>query len=304
MQSLVSFPQMQGSSYSLWSVCLCLLFCAGCGLTPAASRHDRLPPDRGQVGRSPEQSTFVTQVYPSADALPENLLKFYLHFSAPMSRGDSYRHIRLVQQNGAVVELPFLELDQELWDRRQKRLTLLLDPGRIKRGLKPHDEVGPILKPGQRYTLEIDAHWLDAKSVPLVRSFRKTFRVLEHDVQSPDPHRWRVTSPYADTREPLSVTFSEPLDHALLLRLLSVRDPGGEILDGEFRITSNETRCQFTPARPWEAGSYRLVVDTLLEDLAGNSIARPFEVDLQKAASSSPPPRRVDIPFSVPVDSS
>ncbi|MCH7864908.1 MAG: hypothetical protein IIC56_06820, partial [Proteobacteria bacterium] len=105
----------------------------------------------------------MTQVYPSADVLPENLLKFYLHFSAPMSRGDSYQHIRLVRQNGSVVDLPFLELDQELWDRRQTRLTLLFDPGRIKRGLKPHEEVGPALKPGRRYTLEIDAHWLNAE---------------------------------------------------------------------------------------------------------------------------------------------
>ena len=40
--------------------------------------------------------TIVSQVYPTADSLPENLLKFYLHFSAPMSQGNVYSHIHLL----------------------------------------------------------------------------------------------------------------------------------------------------------------------------------------------------------------
>src|SRR5439155_1979884 len=30
----------------------------------------------------------IVRVYPTADKLPENLLKFYIHFSAPMQHGD------------------------------------------------------------------------------------------------------------------------------------------------------------------------------------------------------------------------
>ncbi len=33
-------------------------------------------------------SARVAQVYPSGSVLPENQLKFYVHFSAPMSRGE------------------------------------------------------------------------------------------------------------------------------------------------------------------------------------------------------------------------
>src|SRR4029079_4665006 len=40
-------------------------------------------------------TTIVTQVFPSADVVPENLLKFYLHFSAPMRRGHIYDYIHL-----------------------------------------------------------------------------------------------------------------------------------------------------------------------------------------------------------------
>jgi hypothetical protein len=44
-------------------------------------------------------------------------------------------------------------------------------------------------------------------------------------------------------------------------------------------VTDGETRWLFTPRQPWAAGAYRLVTDTRLEDLAGNTIGRPFEVD-------------------------
>jgi hypothetical protein len=64
-------------------------------------------------------TTVVSQVYPTAEVLPENLLKFYVHFSAPMSSGHIYDHIRLIgDSTGKEVELPFLEIDEELWTRR------------------------------------------------------------------------------------------------------------------------------------------------------------------------------------------
>jgi hypothetical protein len=58
----------------------------------------------------------VTRIFPSADVLPENLLKFYIHFSAPMQGGNIYEHIRLLNEAGKPVELPFLEIDEELWN--------------------------------------------------------------------------------------------------------------------------------------------------------------------------------------------
>ena len=60
-----------------------------------------------------QASAQVTAIYPSADRLPENLLKFYLHFSRSMSRGEAYRNIRLLDDRGEVVELPFLDLPRK-----------------------------------------------------------------------------------------------------------------------------------------------------------------------------------------------
>ena len=64
--------------------------------------------------KSTTSTTRVQQVFPSAEVLPENQLKFYVQFSAPMQRGDAWRHIHLLDQRGSAIDLPFLELDQEL----------------------------------------------------------------------------------------------------------------------------------------------------------------------------------------------
>ena len=105
----------------------------------------------------------VTQIYPSSDRLPENLLRFYIHFSAPMSRGEAYRHIHLRDADGREIEAAFLELGEELWDPDMRRFTLLCDPGRVKRGLRPREELGPVLEAGRDYALVIDADWPDAQ---------------------------------------------------------------------------------------------------------------------------------------------
>ncbi len=241
----------------------------------------------------------VAHVYPSADHLPENQLKFYLHFTAPMSRGRVYEHIHLLGPDGKEVDLPFLELDEELWDRDGKRLTLLFDPGRIKRGLKPREEVGPSLEEGKSYTLVIDRDWPDAEGEPLREPFRKTFTVGPPDDVPPDPKAWKVQAPPAGSGAALVVTFPEPLDHALLQRLLEVTDAGGRPVAGQAQVRPGETAWEFTPRQAWQAGAYRLVIDTRLEDLAGNRIGRPFEVDVFRTVQKEVLAQTVSLPFTV-----
>jgi hypothetical protein len=247
----------------------------------------------------PAVATAVTHVYPTRDRLPENLLKFYLHFSAPMSKGEAYRHIRLLDATGKAVDMPFLELDEELWDPGGTRLTLFFDPGRIKRGLKPREEVGPVLEEGRSYTLVINEKWADAEGNPLKETYRKSFRAVAPDDTPPDPKEWKIEPPPSGSTGALTVTFPEPLDHALLQRLLWVTDANGNRVTGTSRVTDEETRWHFTPERPWQAGGYDLVVDTTLEDLAGNSIGRPFEVDLFRPVRRTLGAATVKRPFRV-----
>ncbi len=244
-------------------------------------------------------STTVEHVYPSTDRLPENQLKFYLHFSAPMSRGEAYSRIHLLDERGNPVDLPFLELDQELWDRKGKRLTLLFDPGRIKRDLVPHEEVGTPLKEGETYTLLIDRDWRDARGKSLKEDFRKSFKVVSADREIPDPESWLLTAPEAGSVQPLSAEFFEPMDHGLLMRLLEVMDSQGNSVEGSIRVDGDETRWQFTPDGSWRAGDYFLSVDTRLEDLAGNRVNRLFEVDVFERVEERITTTAVSLPFRI-----
>jgi hypothetical protein len=240
----------------------------------------------------------ITQIYPSADRLPENQLKFYIHFSAPMGRGEAYRHIHLLGKNGQV-DRPFLELGEELWDPAMRRFTLLFDPGRIKRGLKPREEVGAVLEEGHDYTLVIDRDWPDALGRPLAGETRKSFHVLPPAGAPLDTATWRIESPAAVSRSPLTVRFPQPLDHSLLERMLWITDASGQKIAGAIDILDAETCWQFAPTEPWRAGQYQLVADVELEDLAGNSIARAFDVDVFDPVQAHVETNSVAVPFEV-----
>ncbi len=247
---------------------------------------------------APRPEARVTAVRPSVDVIPENQLKFYIEFSAPMSRGEAWERIRLLGPDGEAVDLPFLEIDQELWDRDHRRLTVLFDPGRIKRGVLPLEETGPAIEEGGEYTLVIDQAWLDARGAPLVEGHRKKFRVGAADREPPDTAAWRIRAPKAGGRDPLVVEVSEPMDYALLLRLIAVEGPAGRVR-GEASVDRGETRWQFVPAAPWQAGSYLLLVDSAMEDLAGNRIGRPFDVDVFERVTRRVERETLELPFRI-----
>ncbi|MBL9211506.1 MAG: hypothetical protein JNL92_13635 [Opitutaceae bacterium] len=264
------------------------------GEAPLTSTFAVTPPDA-------TPTTSVRQVYPSSDVLPENQLKFYVEFSAPMSRGGTYAQVQLREEGGGFVELPFLELDEELWDPEMTRLTLLVDPGRIKRGVKPLEDIGPVFEAGKRYQLIVTPACRDAAGRPLQAAFTKSFRVAEADRTPPDPSRWLLTPPPAGTREPLTVTFDEPLDHALALRVIAVSaGADGKIrLAGVPALTSQERTWRFVPAQPWNAGPHVLTVAPTLEDLAGNNPGKTFDVDLKSGAQRRGAERDAKVAFVV-----
>jgi hypothetical protein len=249
--------------------------------------------------RAATSAARVAAIYPTADALPENQLKFYIQFTAPMSRGGAYEHLQLLDAEGKPVDLPFLELAEELWNPAGDRLTLLLDPGRVKQELKPREEEGPVLAAGRHYTLAVDRQWPDAAGRPLAAEFRKSFRVAAPDETCPNPKSWRLTVPRAGSRSALVVRFGESLDHALLRRMLWVVDPRGERVPGEMEVGEEETSWTFRPQPAWRPGRYRLVADTLLEDLAGNSIARKFELDTRGAVKRTTEDETASVGFQI-----
>jgi hypothetical protein len=263
------------------------------GGAPVKRTFDGPPQDKTPRAR-------VEHIYPSADVLPSNTLRLYIYFSAPMSRGESALYIHMLDENGEVLQgaqgvfLP----GEELWDPNFQRLTMTFDPGRIKRGLTSNEKIGPPIAEGKRYTLVIDRDWPDAHGAPLVEGFRKSFRGGPAERTPPDPREWRVTAPQAGTLNALVVDFPAQMNYPLLQRMLRVSGAQGG-LTGTVSIDRQETEWRFTPHDPWKAGDYQLVVDTAIEDLAGNHIGQPFDIDTFEHVTEHITTKTISLPFAV-----
>lgn len=236
----------------------------------------------------------ITAIYPSGGEVPANHLKFYIHFSEPMRQGVFLEHCTLLDARSQPVPDPFREA--ELWSADRTRLTLWFHPGRQKTGVNLNEEFGPILRPDAGYTLRISGKWPSAGGIPLARDVEKKFHAIARTGRQLDVAEWRLAPGTIGTRIPLAVRFPAPLDRALLLRCVRVADSGGHPLKGTVATAEHEQEWRFTPDAPWAGAPHRLLAESILEDLAGNSLARPFEVDLQ-APAPKPVPAIVEIPF-------
>ncbi|HKS05140.1 MAG TPA: hypothetical protein VJR92_02405, partial [Gemmatimonadaceae bacterium] len=244
--------------------------------------------------------TSIVALYPATDSVPMNWLRFYIEFSAPMSVGESRSRVRLLDDRGRAVPDAFLTVagNQELWDETRQRLTILFDPGRIKRDLNPNETLGLPLRAGNRYRLVVDSGWKDAAGKPILRGFEKRFRVGPIDRGLPRVASWNVTAPAVMTRDPLVVAFREPMDHALASRMLAVKYRDGRSIDGTIELFDHDTRWRFTPRALWGTGPHYIEVDTELEDLAGNSLQRLFDVAPGDTASRGTDSATVRVPFT------
>jgi hypothetical protein len=128
--------------------------------------------------------------------------------------------------------------------------------------------------------LVIRPGWQDATGNSLVKGFEKKFRVGPVDREAIDPARWKIQPGKSATRNSLQIDFEKPLDHALALRMIRFLDSSGKSIPGQSRTEDSERRLSFTPEEPWLPGSYTIAVESIIEDLAGNNIGKPFEVDV------------------------
>jgi hypothetical protein len=239
-------------------------------------------------------TTEVADIYPTTAEVPSNLLRCYVWFTGPMSVGYAGDHLRLVDDAGDTIVGALLPADHELWDADRTRLTVLLDPGRIKRGLVGQRQAGSALRPGTSFRLMVDKEFRDAQGIPLRSGAERLYRVEGDERRRVDPSTWTVTVPASDSREPLALGFDRPLDHGLLAHCLQVIGPDGLPTDGTPELGSGERSWRLTPLQPWVSGPYQLTVNPVLEDLAGNSVTRVFDRDLSQPDDHS---RTTVVPF-------
>ena len=137
--------------------------------------------------------------------------------------------------------------------------------------------MGPAIREGGRYSVEIAADATALDGSMLAEPYVKTFEVLGPDRQSPRPELWTLSEPRLGSLDPLTVLLDEPVDHASLAFRIRVVDASGGVVPGRLAIQQQEQRWVLTPGEPWVAGAYALRVEHELEDLAGNRPARLFE---------------------------
>ncbi len=253
----------------------------------------------GQPAQHTTSSTVVARVYPTSDVLPENLLRMYVEFSGPMGRPSGIQHMKLVDDSGKEIPGAFLPLDYEFWSPDHTRFTAFFDPGRVKGGILPNQQMGRALNSGRSVTLVISSEWRDQHGLPLKEDFRRVLRVGPAEEKPLDTASWRIQPPRAaGRRDGVVVTFPEPLDHGLLMRALGVTREDVPV-EGDILVDNAETRWTFTPRERWRTGIYHLLALDILEDVAGNQIGRAFEVDNFDTVDKSPNPKSITIPFSV-----
>jgi hypothetical protein len=222
-----------------------------------------------------DATTEVVAIHPAVAEVPRNLLRVAVAFSAPMAEGAA-AHIRLVDELGSALTGVLLPTEYELWDASRRRLTLLLDPARIKRGLVAHRELGYPLRVGSVFQVDVGVAARDATGRPLRAPATRRYRVVDDERRRVEPDAW--TLDVGDNG--LVVRFSRPLDHQLVGGCLRVIGPDGRPAPGRGLVDDDDQGWTFVPADRWTPGAHALVVDPALEDLAGNSVRRVFDREL------------------------
>ena len=248
---------------------------------------------------APDAEPEVSQVFPSRDVLPENLLRFYVRFSRPMQRGRVEANIAVHGLDGSPAPDVLYRAPVELWDTSMTCLTVLLDPGRLKRGVGPNRMLGPPLKVGERYMLAVGPGMIDANGRPLRERFTKAFTVCEAVRAAIAIEDWRVVPPKADSRDPLELTFPTSLDWAGLWQGIIVVSGGGEQISGRVGIDQDEMRWRFTPDAAWQAGFHSIRISPDLEDACGNTPYGAFDGPFRSAEQISLETTVRSVPFEV-----
>ena len=224
----------------------------------------------------------VVAIYPRANELPENTLKFQIEFNVPMREGNFLQHIQLQSIDGESLSGVFFDNVYELWSNDHRQITILVDPGRVKTGLSENLKRGRAFIAGREYTLSILTSWRSLRGEPLQKIYTKTFTAIPEDLESPKVSLIKTSLLKPGSTDLLSITFPEPLDEQQIqeyVRIVSVREhQPTQVVQGKFTIESFGKVLNFVPRIPWEANQiYSLRIDTRLEDLASNNLQAKFD---------------------------
>jgi Bacterial Ig-like domain len=215
------------------------------------------------------------QIFPSSNLVPENLLRFHIFFDEPGFSDQVLSAVSLIDDEGKEVQHAFLDLAQGLWDQTGTRLTLMLHPGRIKSGLVASRSMGAALERGRSYRLVLNLGMLVDGANNAIQSH--SFQISLPEKSVIDIESWRLNTPPEKTNDALRISVNRALDRQSLEHAFAVQNAAAEDVAFSTSTADNEHTVLLTPLKPWVAGEYTLVVNSELEDTAGNRPNQRFE---------------------------
>ena len=229
--------------------------------------HFELPP------LSISEPLTVLAIYPLADTLPNNILKFYFEFSEPLAEGQVYPKIQLYDANNQVIPEAFVNLGTELWDENRTRLTLWIDPGRVKTHLLRHDTEGEVLGENKTYHLKIAPDIVSKKGNVLKQEITKSFYTSQAIREALEYKKWQISG----SKNRIDIQTGRIMDYGTAKKMIQVFDKKSKQVAGKWGFGETETVLRFTPENPLTQGKYFLKINTLIEDVSANNINAPFD---------------------------
>ena len=193
-----------------------------------------------------------------------------------MQEMDILKHIKLTTEEGKNITGVFFDNQYELWNKDRTEVTLIVDPGRVKLGLLANNKMGRAFDENQKYSLHIDSLLLDFNDQKLSKSFTKTFITINEDRTPPNLELWQILLPKANTKEVIAINFKDKIDHISARSLLKIYLNDKPIV-GKILVKNEEQEWSFIPDKKWKKGDYKIITNSILEDIAANSINQIFD---------------------------
>jgi hypothetical protein len=225
------------------------------------------------------------EIHPAGPSVPENLLRIELRFKEPQRLPFNVHRVMLLGAAGVPLRDAFLDLALPSADA--KRITILMNPGRVKSGVGPNVALDRSLRAGERVRLVVEDaqhHALPVSNEWLVTPFL---------ADGPRPPHWQVHAPRMHSRDPLRVSLNAPIS-STGEGWIAVRDDMGKRVRGRAALANGDTVWRFIPDLPWRPAFYAVVAHPDLEDPAGNRSCAAFE---QARASDAACEEGSAIPF-------
>lgn len=235
----------------------------------------------------------VETMYPLTDTIPYNALYFHVRFNQPMYEDvNAFKSVKVFNDQGK--EITNAWRHKSFWLDDGKLLVLMIHPGRVKNGIHYQS---PLFDSGRYYTIDVGSGILDANGSPCSGKFSKQYFITGEDREIPKVRIDNLHFPKANTTQPVSLIFSEGVDNASVLAGTTVFDESGNVIPCAIREQLSDSIFNIIPTEKWKKGNYKLSLNGVIYDFAGNRLNRLFEIT--NAAQIEADKQLTVLPFGV-----